>query len=85
MIASRTDMASSDSQSLDRCGFIVGMAEIPPVVGQVFAWQRLENGLIDSTGDMMTIDEVTNDSAGGKAIIALQTDDGAILRFIAKQ
>ena len=78
-------MAGSDSQSLDRCGFIAGMTEILPVVGQVFAWQRLENGSIDSTRDMMTIDEMTNDSDEGKAIVALQTDDSAVLRFIAKQ
>ena len=77
MAAFHTNMTGSDSEPFNRRGSITGTAEVFPVVGQGFAWQS-KNRSIDTTEYMMDFSEVTDNSALGKPVVALQANHCAV-------
>ena len=85
MSASHAGIARPDFQAFNGRGSIGGTRKVWPVLSQGFAFERFQNWTIEMDGNMMTLTEVTGDWSPWEAIVAGQTNDGAVLRFTSKQ
>src|SRR5579862_6044852 len=86
MLTSNTGESASHFQPLDRRRFIGGTTEMVPVLGERLVFKGPEGRTIHVGLEAMLTTKVTDyDRTAWKAIVTLQTDEGAVSRLRTKQ